>query len=494
VKCPDTNPKRERGKYHLLPFLPAALCLAINLAILGGVALNQPEYLRDYRLNDNSDAAGYVLLGRNFFLEGHYSRRHAPPYMRDMLRTPVYPLFAGGLDLVGRPLAIYAAQALLQVGSCLLLFAMVRPYFGLGAALVASLLMATDLVLAVSNFEAMSEPLFVFLVLAAVRQSLPALAAITQGQKPKLRRLALAGLFLGLAILTRPAGLYLPAALAACFVIAAWRAKRLAYGMTAALVFLLATAPLPALWVARNAAVFSVPRLTTVDAANKVYYMASGAYQLHFDISPEEAQALIAKEHDLPSYTVVQNPWLADCPIAEMDEKLRAASFGVMMKYPVDLLESSVLGVFKASFAHNTGLLAAFNGRAWDAPGSIGLLRLEPEAVQRLKRNGPVLVAAFSWEMFHILFAQGLGAVGVAYCVTRRPVGAVTWTLVLLLGYFYLTVTGFGLEAFARCRAPVLPYLYAFAGVGLGCVFSSSRRLLASLWPKKRSEFQQVPA
>jgi hypothetical protein len=61
----------------------------------------------------------------------------------------------------------------------------------------------------------------------------------------------------------------------------------------------------------------------------------------------------------------------------------------------------------------------------------------------------------------------GLALIGVV-SVLRRPA---TWPaallLLALLAYCYLTVALFGLEAFYRCRIPALPFLYAFAGLGL---------------------------
>ena len=160
---------------------PVLLCLVINGLLFAAVAVHRPEYLRDYRANGNPDVRHYVLLGRNLLLHGDYSRCEGPPFAPDMLRTPVYPVFAGGLDLLGGAGAIYLAQALLQAGSCLLLFALVRQSFGGRAAVCASLLLATDLMLAVSNFEAMSEPLFNFLILAAMTCLAPVLVAPGSG-------------------------------------------------------------------------------------------------------------------------------------------------------------------------------------------------------------------------------------------------------------------------------------------------------------------------
>ena len=76
------------------------VCLILNLTVFAGIASERPEYLSDYRLNANSDARDYVKLGRNFLIEGQYSRNTAAPYTCDVLRTPIYPLFAGSLDLI----------------------------------------------------------------------------------------------------------------------------------------------------------------------------------------------------------------------------------------------------------------------------------------------------------------------------------------------------------------------------------------------------------
>src|SRR5262249_30051601 len=78
--------------------------------------------------------------------------------------------------------ALYLIQALLHACSCWLLFGLVVRSFGPRAAFWASLLLATDLMVAISNFEPMSEPLFLFLALASAYCLVPAI--LTQGDRP----------------------------------------------------------------------------------------------------------------------------------------------------------------------------------------------------------------------------------------------------------------------------------------------------------------------
>src|SRR5262249_28103832 len=127
--------------------------------------------------------------------------------------------------------------------SCLLLFRIVRPYFGDASALAASLFLATDLMLGISNFEAMAEPLFVLLVLASVYYVVPALVGVGQSEVGGKGRLAVGGFFLGLAILTRPAALYLPAVLVLSALALGFRRKGVVDGLTRALVILATSLP-----------------------------------------------------------------------------------------------------------------------------------------------------------------------------------------------------------------------------------------------------------
>src|SRR5262249_24439427 len=157
----------------------------------------------------------------------------------------------------------------------------------------------------------------------------------------------------------------------------------------AALLLLVALTP-PAAWIVRNAAVFSLPRLSNADAIMEVYFAGAGAYQVEHGLTLEEAQARISKEYDLPPPEVTNNHWVTDQPGAEMDAKLRAAAFPVLTKYPKALVVSSALAIIKSGFSHNAGVLAQAMGREWIPPGAGDLLRGDRAALSRLAQNGPL--------------------------------------------------------------------------------------------------------
>src|SRR5262249_39930188 len=136
----------------------------------------------------------------------------AEPYVADSFRTPGYPLFVGTLDIVGGAILIYLVQALLQALNCAVIFTLTSKLFGKRAARFASMLCATDVMLAVLNFEPMSEVLFVFLISLAAMVLLPRIVA---EEKSRTASFFLGGLLLGVATHVRPAGLYLPVIYAA---------------------------------------------------------------------------------------------------------------------------------------------------------------------------------------------------------------------------------------------------------------------------------------
>lgn len=455
-------------------WIPILLCFGINLAILAGIAINNQEYLLDYRLNTNPDAVHYVLLGRNTLLHGHFSRSESPPYEPDMLRTPIYPLFSGALDVVGKPLAIYLAQVLLQVASCALIYKLADRHFGALTAFFASLFLATDEMWAISNFEALSEPLFVFLLLCSTeRLSRGLFSAPTL--KTRWLVICEAGLLLGLAILTRPVALYMLAWYIPIVFLSGRQGLRAATRLSEVAVLMIVSLILPGGWIARNYSIFSVPRLTTVDLNNFVYFVGAGTYQVERGLEREPAQRVIAEEFGLLPYTAYQNCQSTNYSVIKMVADLQKAWPRVVFKYPRSLCISSGLAIIKSIGSHNVAKLADMTGRAWIAPRVGDLIQLRTEALERLGKNGTLLVGSFFWQLIHTVLAWGFALFGIVSSLKSRDHRLVAILCLAGLSYYCLAISLFGFDAYFRCRFPALPFLYLFAGVGAGYLAATRR-------------------
>jgi len=451
------------------------VCVLLNSILLIWIGINQPSYLHDYRLNISPDARHYVLLGRNFFLLGKFSRNPTTPHDPDMFRTPGYPLFAGALDILGGTALIYLTQAILQSVNCVIIFLLTRKLFGEKAALIASLLCATDLMLAILNFSALSEVLYVFLISLSALVILP---SILEPRRQHIPLFFLGGLLLGFAIHVRPAGLYLPIVYSVATLIAGvwggWWKKAL----SASVALVLGAALLVLPWVVRNHAIFGIPRLTTNDNIVLAFYTGAGAYQVHYGVDLGTAKQMIAQEFGLRPPEEMFNPWISKLSPKEMDDTLRGAIPTILRKYPLDLIKASIMGVFKASVSHNADELAAILGKPWSRPELHRLLRLDVSAVPRLVENHSGLVAVFLWELIYVLCIMLLtfcGFLKLLWTHEKRMTGVV---LLTLFGFFIATLGASGLEAYSRFRSPIMPLAYMVAAYMLAFFFSSYSRTL----------------
>jgi hypothetical protein len=442
------------------------LSVVINGTVLLYIGLHNPDYLRDYHHNANPDALHFVLLGHNIWERAAFSRMNEPPYTPDMLRTPVYPVVAGALDLACGAWGIYVFQALCGTVLALGVYLLCRPLFGRRVALIAGLLLSADLMLAVLHFEAMSETLYDVLATLGLFLWLGELYRPSE-ERLRYRRLVLSGGLLGLAILTRPTGLYLPLVLGlAQAAMALWRRSgRLLWGgvLTAAVAY-----GVIAPWVVRNYLVFGVPRLSTADTSNLIYSAGAGAYSVEHGVSWVEAQEMIHREYHIASFNESNNPWRADRSVKQIDDEQRAVQMAVLKKYPRSLVKATALGIGKASVSHNVSSLAGMSGQEWRPPGGGDLRHGRLGAfLGKLGENPPFLAAAFAWEvgLAGLLILGSLAGLVRGWRV--RPWRAALVCIVLVSGYYVATIGVVGLDAYYRHRTMLVPVACLLTGMAL---------------------------
>jgi hypothetical protein len=456
--------------------------LVVNGCLGLGILLRNPDYLRNYELGPNPDAIHYALLGHNFWSKGVYSRQATPPYEPDVLRTPIYPVLVGAITMAGAVTwPLYAMQVVFALATNALVYMIaLRCWRGSGA-LCGGILSASSVSLAVLNFEAMSESLFTLLSTASALLWVRTLLDERQECSWLLQH-ALLGMLLGIAILTRPAAMYLPlvmgAATAVCVVFA--RAPRSARkGMCAALLLIAVSYSLVAPWVVRNYIVFGVPRVTTADTINLVYFAGAGAYQVEHGISGEEARERISQEFGLVSLVKTNNHWLADQAVAEIDAAQRRAVPRILMQYPRSLVLATVCGLGKAAISHNVGGVAYLWRLEWKPPGMGTVFTEGPRAfVDRARQNTGVLLGIFAWEMMLMATTYALAGIGVGVALRRRPWRYRAACLMLLSAYYCATIAVVGIDAYMRHRAMIIPLVCVFGGLG----FSALR---ANCWARK---------
>jgi len=451
--------------------------ICIHAAVLLFLALERPEYLLNYQTNNNPDARHYVLLGENVWSKGVYSRQVEPPYSPDIVRTPVYPLVAGGFQvLFGVIWPLYVAQAFFSVGTAWASYKLGTLLWGRRIGLIAASIYGLDLMLVILDYQAMSESLFIFLATSAVAWWAH-LLMLPRDTRRAVWSHGWLGVLLSLAIYVRPGGLYLPLVMCVCE-IALILSRRLSLSLYAPIVMIIVVCGTLSPWVVRNQVIYGVPRLTTADTINLAYFAAAGAYQMRYGIDLESAQARIAEEFHLTPLVETNNFWLAKEDVATMDRRQRAAAQRIILESLPAMARSSLLGVIKSTIAHNTADLAEAAGMMWNPPGMAKLAQGKfAEFCSVLLQNHPVLVGVFLWQILFSALVFFLGSIGVFKMLLRQDNGrVVAICLIAVVAYYVATIMVVGMEAYARHRSIIVPIWIVFAAVGLAAITSKQER------------------
>lgn len=241
------------------------LILVFGIAICFKALVSAPALLNPQRAY-GMDTKGYISIAENLFLGRGFSWDDSPPYHQNIVRTPPYPLVLSVLYCPfrdERPVLIF--QILLGAFLATLVFLLGQRVSGNG--LVGGLLAACDPFTALFGAMLYSETLF------AVLLALGALLLFS-------RRNTLAGLIMGLACLTRPAGI----ALVLGGIYPAWRKD-----WRGLLNFLWGFLVLPIMWALRNYMVSGIFTLSSVSDVNMYVFLGPMTKAEAFGITYQEA-------------------------------------------------------------------------------------------------------------------------------------------------------------------------------------------------------------
>ena len=231
----------------------AAACMRRGRLFPRGV---QPWIRRPDRVILRSDALAITRLATNLAPTEFHQHSRAP----EALRTPCIRSSRFFLRVFGpHPWIVLLAQVVLDSLACALLFATLEKFIPRFAAFLAALFYAFDPFLVFLSVTLMSEVLFVFACVVALR--FLAIAVERRFEPPSLIPLAAAAMAFGLASLVRPIAMYLPVVLCPFLLVSLRDRPRLALKVASvfAIVFVATLSP----WMARNLASFGAISLST---------------------------------------------------------------------------------------------------------------------------------------------------------------------------------------------------------------------------------------
>jgi 4-amino-4-deoxy-L-arabinose transferase-like glycosyltransferase len=409
---------------RIRPELAGVLVLAALLRV--AVLLTAAGSPQRYWSQDDRDYVGLA-----FHLHAGYLADSGHWFDRGLLRTPVYPLLLHAIfDVFGRHyVAVVAVHALIGTATVFLAYRLARLLLPEGYALGAALLVAIDPASIVFSNLMLTETLFAFLLTGTL------LLLVLARQREQPWRALAAGLVLGVAILTRPAGEYLPLVLA--LVLLATR-RRLAVVLATAVVL---GAAIPAgAWAIRNHAKTGVTTISTIDGHNMLDYRADGALR-ESGWSPSRARMYIASELAKRTHPGENS--------ARISKAQLSLGVHILLHHPT--------GAFK-SWARGEAKLLLGPAKAETATLLTGRQQVRATSLRALIGIDAAITIA----------VLVLAVIGVT--------AARTLDLWLLIGAaVYLIVISGGPEAYSRFRVPAAPLLAILAAAGVRAVRSRLR-------------------
>jgi 4-amino-4-deoxy-L-arabinose transferase-like glycosyltransferase len=421
----------SKGKAYWLVF---GLALCLRLFFWGRLAAEPQAAIL-------TDTPSYTAPADSLLKEGRFLGMDGAP---DSQRTPGYPVFLALHRLFSSsPRWPGLTQCLLDSLTAVLAAAAAVGLTAHPWAWVAGLLYALDPVAAAHAPLLITEPLFSFLLM---------LCAWRLARAQGAAAIVAAGTALGLAALTRPVAVYLwlPWSLA---LLAYWGRRRVIWvvAFTAA-----ATLP-PALWCARNAAVFKAFEFSSMAGTN-VYFWEAGAVLAAESPVPFQEIRIALEKSDIAAAPAGEGPF-------EASRRQRALARPILLSRPLIVLKLHAVALVKMLAGPGADLLAAV---LWPGqplpPGNPNPHKLEGSGTRAILAQRPLLWPAVVFTLLLLGATYSLSAWGLwALEPGRRTEAAVFF----LLPAAYLAAISSWSFAYYRFRLPMIPLLAAVAAGAL---------------------------
>lgn len=438
----------------------ALLALGVRLALFLLVRPWSPAVESRFVLA--GDGIGYQRFATTLLATGRLALSPAePPNAR---RTPGYPLFVAGIyALAGpRPWVVLLVQVALDVASCLLLVVLARRWLPPWPAFLAGVLYALDPFLALYTAGTLlSEGLFVFLLLLATWCLVRSLEA--PGAARARAFAALAGLVLGLHVLTRPVSQFLVAVFVVPPLLSSRPARERLVQAAVLLVTFVATLT-PTL--VRNRIAFGRAELSTSGAYNLLVLNAVPLEMAHRKQGAAAVADALLEEARTRMRADGRDPAALD--EFQRSDYWRALALEYLRRDPPGFARVYARGVVNAFANVGTSVFANAFGwpeRALELQGHAGPLALVGAFV---RTKGPAAIALAAGLLAFLLVTYLGVALGLVEVAKRRPLWPAAAFALAVVAYFVLVTGAAGL---VRFRLPAVPFYLPFAGLGLAARF-----------------------
>jgi 4-amino-4-deoxy-L-arabinose transferase-like glycosyltransferase len=435
------------GKSRL--YLAGVLSIALILRLLL-FAYNTPLPIKYYA---GSDAYNYENIAVNVMKHGVFSNELTAPFLPQISRPPLYPLFLAGIYSVtnSSPAAVVLLQTLIGTLTVYLTYLLGRMLkFSGSSALIAALIVGLDGSSILHTNLLLTETLFTTLIIAGV------ICLVYFWQVERWRWLFISATMFALGALTRPIGQFLPLVLSPLFF---WvnKHRRILVRLSGAAVFFLFSFCLMFIWVVRNYQEVGLWSFSDKDTYNLAYYRAEAVLEKAEGLSRVDAVNEIDAKINMPDTPSVARSNAERRVALEIFQKYPAQTVAVHLEGMIELFVNPGLNNICSQLSRDNEVEGCRPQGKVVNPGLMDKIRMKFGAMTNLQ-------LAFSiWTVLFLAALYMTVLIGLYELIRLKQ-----WNelLILLFVIFYFALISAGGETTNRFRIPIVPYFGLLSGVG----------------------------
>jgi hypothetical protein len=473
------------------------LALVIRLFILGYLAVYPGGIMAKIDTKDYHEIAQNLLhyhcfargkmpaagTGPTAILQGIPPRTEETALILDPYRTPVYPAFLALIyGIGGGPYLAIIVQSILSLLLIWLTILLAARLFQPEIGWMVALLAAIEPLSLIYSHELMSDSLFTMLIVAAVYLFQPLLT--NRAQTRSLKYAAFGGLLLGLAILTRPVGIYFPVLLLILWMV--WRlskgrqrAEEISVvtikpqtgplvgnspGLKYLAVFVLVTTVTASTWAVRN---YSIFHHVLISVCSDYTLLGTITSEIVAKVRtpegrPSSSKVPVELQHELTAQMEREGLNAASEP--ERAAYFRRFSLGIIKAHPALFIRYYLKGVCLLFFPDIPSFYELL-GFSREGRGGWGVMFQQGVKAALVTYFGPYWFLWLAAGLPLILYDLGVYVLALWGMVAlwRNRGFYLLFMLLALIGYW---VAVSGIVGFQRYRLPLMPFMIILAAWG----------------------------
>jgi 4-amino-4-deoxy-L-arabinose transferase-like glycosyltransferase len=314
-------------KSHFINLTQGILLAFISITLL--IRLLLWSLLRDSELNFlEPDSRAYYLPAASKFSELFLSSEANSNFLGAQV-TPVFPLFLHGFSFLTISQVVFINLAI-SMATAFLIYKIGKEISGTSFGLLCAFIFSIEGSIWFSSLIVAPETLFTFFI------TLFLYFLISQPFSKSILNYTVAGLSLGISILTRPIGIVILVSIVIGLLV--FPGFRNMHFVT----LLIVASFIVIIWIARNFFIYGVPNVSTISGHNLLYYEGAAAQADSLKITLEESQKI---EQGLRDSVIGST-----ASISEIYEYNMERGISLMQLHPLSLAKTHLMGGLRTIF------------------------------------------------------------------------------------------------------------------------------------------------